>query len=156
MSRGRITKFIKNLSILEWGVIGAIVVVLSALGLTDSVGHGNHSLFVVIENRDADAIRVVKCKLVPRYATAAEVLTDAKEDNVRWRTVVEPFDGKPISTSVPIYYRKRTWFGIKLIDEFSQTEKLLLSAEYQDGRHLEKVVPIPDVRHSDSVTVVFP
>ncbi|MBX9789933.1 MAG: hypothetical protein K2Y37_13530 [Pirellulales bacterium] len=137
-------------------MIGAIITVLLALGLNLSAGHGTHSLQIEIDNRGVGAIRAVKCALVPRKSSEAQVITDSNEHKVRWRTVVEPFDGKPVSIGVPFFYRKQDWLGIKLIDEFSQTERLLLSAEYQDVRRVEKVVQIPDVRFSDSVKVVFP
>ena len=67
-----------------------------------------------------------------------------------------PYVGKPLNVKVPTSLTTARSFFLWRYTRFYQYDKLVVIVEYQDGKRQGRVVDIPDLHESRTVTVEVP
>ncbi|MBX7102568.1 MAG: hypothetical protein K1X57_00700 [Gemmataceae bacterium] len=132
-----------GLGVLAWEFIPVLVIIWD----------GGFDLTVRIECPEGRPLAVT-CEAFGRREYAEEAVAHLLPPESRsWSTVVDPFDGQPITVQVAVSGRDSP-FGREL--RRSQFPFLAVIAVLPDGRRVGKVVDIPDGRVSREVSVALP
>lgn len=118
------------------------------------IGDGCYGLSVTVKSTSSASIQAVSCEAFGYKDEAQEALELLSPPASRRRSAsAEPFNGQPLSVSVPFSYREsamgRTWGE-------TQFRHLLVIVQYQDGKRQGKLVEIPRRRDCQSLTVEVP
>ncbi len=132
-----------------------VVLLVGTLMTFGEISDGAFSLQVEVIV-DGDPPRWVSCQAhheerQAEWASKQPMLYDDFERIV----MVTPFEGKPFNVPVECsYLYHRYAFGLQT--NWVQRRYLVVMADWPDGRHLAKVVPIPDGQTTQTLRVELP
>ena len=148
----------------------SVLLVLAAFLLIEfcgvSVCDGAYTLQVQVRSASGTPIEAVRCDACsdahcgfddPRELeklVAAGAFKERSPSGGRWEVTAQPFRGAALPVSIRMTQRVSICLERDL--GYSQFRALLVAIEYAGGKRLGKVVPIPDGRVAQSVTVTVP
>lgn len=139
--------------------IGAAVVLVTAVCLVPVQtiwDDGLWPLSVTVSSVTGSPIASVSAEAFSSEAVARSTLEHLTPPETRtYSAVADPFIGEPLPVLVPTSYQTRSAL-VWSQSRYNQMRLLVVIVEYQDGRREGRLVEIPDLRQSRSVSVVFP
>jgi hypothetical protein len=145
---------------MKWLIVSACVVAI-ALGFLGfyPLGHfhddGLRNLSVTIQSSSGNQIRAVSAEAFDNLASAEDMLKQLAPSEGIYSATQAPFGGQPLQVHVPVSQRvNQTLLGERR-GPWVQYQKLVVVVSYEDDKAEGRLVEIPDLRHSQAVTVVF-
>lgn len=143
----------KNPLLAVLAILGVALVAWEFIPIQVSLCDGSYNLTVRIKSSVGQPSSV-SCEVFGNLDYAKEVVDNQfPPETEMWSRVVDPFDGQPITVSVPLTERLSP-LGREL--SRVQFRYLAVIAVLPDGKRIGKLVNIPDCRELREVSVVLP
>ncbi len=118
-----------------------------------TIWDGGYDLTVNVTS-EVGPLRSVSFKACGQREVADWILENPLHAEAQASVVADPFDGKPLSLSLPLSGRTSPLGRELRLSQ--QCRYLVVIGRLQDGRRLAKIVDIPDSRESREVSVSLP
>jgi len=139
--------------------IALLLIVMGCLAfvpLSKICEDGMLPLTVTIRSAAASNIRAVSAEAFGNSKDAEYALDNAiPPETKRYSALQTPFTGQKLTVDIPIGYTTR---GALLwhLSRYYQFTKLVVLVEYVDGKRTGRLVDIPDLHHSQEISVEVP